>query len=315
VKFAIRQPGSLLYRSLTSPWEATLTPGESLHFARRVDALDFDYLWVSEHVIQAPALVKSMGGRFYEAVSAAAVLLGATQRVELLTYVAVLPYHNPLSYAKAIATVDLLSGGRIAMGLACGHLEPEFRALGVPFAERGARSDEYLKIMKELWTAERPRFHGRFFDFEDVVFEPKPLRRPHPPLFIGGDARPVQRRAANLGDGWIPWLTLPEELPERLAYIRGQPGMARRATPFEVYMLLADFPADDRGNLSRFRIPKRRDEVTRQLERLQQSGATGAIVHLPPGTSGLDECLEWVEWFSREIIPAFRGRERTGGEG
>ena len=305
MKFAIRQPANFLYPSITSPWEARLTPEESLRFARKVDELDFDQLWVSEHMIQVPELLGSMGPRFYEGVSAAAVLLGATQRVELLTYVAVLPYHNPVNYAKAIATADFLSGGRLCMGLACGYLRKEFEALGVPFEARGRMSDEYLKIMKELWTAERPRFHGEFFDFEDVIFEPKPCRKPHPPLLVGGDARPVQRRAANLGDGWLPWLTTPEELPDCLSYMNEQPGMQSRSSPFEVLMLLADFPPDDRFNLSRFRIPRERDEVMALVERVKKAGATGAIVHLPPGTSGLDKCIEWVEWFSQEIIPQF----------
>jgi probable F420-dependent oxidoreductase len=297
MRFAIRQPANFLYRSLTSPWEAQLSPEDSLRFARTVD---------SEHMLQVPELVDSMGPRFYEALSAAAVLLGATRRVELLTYVAVLPYHNPVSYAKAIATVDFLSAGRLNMGLAAGHLAKEFRALGVPFEERGRICDEYLRIMKVLWTEERPRFHGKYFDFEDVIFEPKPWRKPHPPLLVGGDARPVQRRAAELGDGWIPWLTLPEELPDCLAYIDEQPGMRDRSAPFEVLMLLADIPKENRLDISRFRIPRERADVIELVERLQAGGATGAIVHLPPGSSGLDECIEWAEWFSREIIPAFR---------
>jgi hypothetical protein len=114
------------------------------------------------------------------------------------------------------------------------------------------------------------------------------------------------RRAARLGDGWIPWLTTPEELPACLSYIREQPGMRERAGPFEVLMLLADFPPEDRLNLSRFRIPRERDEVEALLERVRKAGATGAVVHLPPNTSGLDECIDWVEWFSQEIIPAFQ---------
>jgi hypothetical protein len=98
----------------------------------------------------------------------------------------------------------------------------------------------------------------------------------------------------------------PEELPDCLVYMREQPGMQNRSAPFEVLMLLADFPADDRLNLRHFRIPRERDDVMALLERLQRAGATGAIVHLPPGTSGLDECIDWVAWFSREIIPEFR---------
>jgi probable F420-dependent oxidoreductase len=305
MKFAIRLPANFLYPSITSAWEAEVTPGDSLRFARRADELSFDWVWVSEHIVQIPEILPTMGPRFYEAVSAAAVLLGATEKIGVLTYIAVLPYHNPLVYAKSIATVDFLSGGRIAMGLATGHLQGEFEALGVPFEDRGRRSDEYLRVLKELWTSDRPSFHGEFVDFQDIVFEPKPVQKPHPPIFVGGDARPVQRRAAELGDGWIPWLTTPEELPDCLSYMKEQPGLRDRSRPFEVLMLLADFPPEDRLNLNRFRIPRERGEVMQLVERVQKAGATGAMVHLPE-TRNLDECLEWVEWFSQEIIPAVR---------
>lgn len=306
MKFAIRVPAIFLYPSITSPWEAHVTAADSLRFARRADDLGFDYLWVSEHIVQIPEVVPFQGPRFYEAVSAAGVLLGATSRVRLLTYIAVLPYHHPLMYAKQIATVDVLSGGRLTLGLASGHLQKEFEALGVPFAERGRRSDEYLRIMKELWTSELASYHGEFYTFENLVFEPKPTQKPHPPIYLGGDAKPIQRRAALLGDGWIPWLTMPEEVPGCMAYINAQRTKAKRTGPFEVMMLLADFPPEDRLNLSRFRIPKTKDEVMTLMERLQRAGATGAIVHLPMGTASLDACIGWVEWFAKDIIPAFR---------
>lgn len=306
MKFAIRLPANFLYPSITSPWEATLTAADSLRFARKAEDLGFDYLWVSEHIVQIPEVVPFQGPRFYEAVSAAGVLLGATQRIRLLTYIAVLPYHHPLVYAKQIATVDVLSGGRLTLGLASGHLQKEFEALGVPFAERGRRSDEYLRMMKELWTSERPSYHGQFYSFDNLVFEPKPTQKPHPPIYVGGDAKPIQRRAALLGDGWIPWLTLPEEIPDCVAYINEQRAKAHRPARFEVMMLLADFPPEDRLNLSRFRIPKSKGEVLTLMDRLQRAGASGAIVHLPMGTADFNECIDWVEWFAKDIIPDFR---------
>ncbi|MBI4518125.1 MAG: TIGR03619 family F420-dependent LLM class oxidoreductase [Deltaproteobacteria bacterium] len=306
MKFAIRVPAIFLYPSITSPWEAQVTAVDTLRFARRAEAVGFDYLWVSEHIVQIPEVVPFQGPRFYEAVSAAGVLLGATSRVRLLTYIAVLPYHNPLMYAKQIATVDVLSGGRLTLGLASGHLQKEFQALGVSFAERGRRSDEYLKIMHELWSSELASYRGEFYSFENVIFEPKPTQKPHPPIYLGGDAKPIQRRAARLGDGWIPWLTLPEEIPDCMAYINQQRAKANRTGPFALMMLLADFPPEDRLNLSRFRIPKTKDEVMKLLDRLQRAGANGAIVHLPMGTRDLNECIDWLEWFATDIIPTFR---------
>jgi probable F420-dependent oxidoreductase len=304
MKFAIRVPGNILYTAITSPWEARLSPGDTLRFARRAEELGFDWLWVSEHIIQTPERVAALGSRFFDALTTAALLLGATERIRVLTYISVLPYHNPVLYAKQLSTVDFLSGGRITPGLAVGYLEREFEILRVPCSERGRIADESLRAMKELWTSERPRFHGKYVQFEDIVFEPKPVQKPHPPLLLGGDSRPAIRRAANLGDGWLPWLTTREELPSRLAYLYEQPGMQQRSRAYEVLALLADFPADDRLNLRKFRIPRDRDEILEMTGRLREAGATGAIVHLPP-TSGLDECLEWLGGFGEEIIPAF----------
>jgi probable F420-dependent oxidoreductase len=306
MKFAIRVPANFLYPSITSPWEAQVTAADTIRFARKAEELGFDFLWVSEHIVVVPEIVPFQGPRFYEAVSAAAVILGATTRVRLLTYIAVLPYHNPLMYAKQIATVDVLSGGRLVLGLASGHLQKEFQALGVPFAERGRRSDEYLKIMKELWTEERPSYRGEFYSFENLVFEPKPVQKPHPPIYIGGDAKPILRRAALQGDGWIPWLTLPEEVPGCMAYINQQRAKANRTGPFEVMMLLADFPPESRRSLRRFHIPKTKDEVMKLLDRLKGAGVNGAVVHLPMGTTSLDQCIDWIEWFATDIIPAYR---------
>jgi probable F420-dependent oxidoreductase len=238
-------------------------------------------------------------------------LLGATQRIHALTYVAVLPYHEPIAYAKAVATADVLSGGRITLGLGVGYMRREFEALGVPYARRGHRTDEYLEAMKELWTSDRPSYRGEFVQFDDILFEPKPVQKPHPPIFIGGDSRPAMRRAAILGDGWLPWLTPRRELPACLASIHEQRAQHGRSGPFEIPMLLVDMPEENRLDMTRFRIPRTREEVLGLIERLQQDGATTAMVHLPMGTADLTECLEWVEWFAKEIIPAFRGSAGT----
>jgi probable F420-dependent oxidoreductase len=305
MKFAIRVPAVFGYPALTSAWEADLTAEGTMRFARVADEVGFDSLWVSEHIVLDPELVPFMGARFYEAVTAAAVILGATKRIRMLTYVAVLPYHHPVVYAKAISTLDVLSSGRLTMGLASGYMEREFEALGVPHKERGRRTEEYLRAMKELWTSDEPSFHGEFVSFDNIVFEPKPLQKPHTPILVGGSARPIQHRAARLGDGWLPWTTTRHELPDCLSYIQEQRAKHNRTGPFEVFALLADFPADDRLNLARYRIPRKPDEVTDLLGALREAGATGAIVHLPPGTSGLNECLDWVRWFAQEIIPRF----------
>lgn len=305
MRFAIRLPANILYKALTSPWEATLSPERAVHFAKAVDELAYDYLWVAEHIVQHPKLVPSMGAKFYEAVAAAGFLLGATQRIHLLTYICPIPYHNPLVWAKAIASVDHLSRGRLALGLAVGHLRREFEALGVPFEKRGAISDEYLQAMKELWTSDLPEFRGEFVSFGNMYFEPKPWQSPHPPLLIGGDAKPALRRAARFGDGWLPWQTTRREMKDAIAYIYDQPEVQNRTRPFEVFTLLAEIPEEDRLNFDKMRYPRHKDETVEMIGQLKDAGATGMVVHLPK-TDSYEECLDWVRWFSQEIIPLYR---------
>lgn len=305
MKFAIRLPANILYKAFTSPWEATLPPDKAVHFAREVDGLAYDYIWVAEHIVQHPKLVPSMGAKFYEGVSAAGFLLGATQRVRVLTYVCPIPYHNPLVWAKAIASVDHLSGGRLSLGLSAGHLRREFEALGVPFEKRGAICDEYLQAMKALWTSDQPEYRGQFVNFGNMVFEPKPCQSPHPPLLIGGDAKPALRRAATLGDGWLPWQTTRREMKGAIAYIHDQPAMQVRSRPFEIYTLLADIPEDDRLDFDRTHCPQHKGEIVDLIGVLREAGATGMIVHLPR-TNSYEEGLDWVRWFSQEIIPLYR---------
>jgi len=126
--------------------------------------------------------------------------------VRLGTSTLILPYRHPILVAKAVASLDQLSGGRVILGVGAGWLEDEFRAFGVPFEERGAVCDEYIAALKELWTSEQPRFEGRFCRFGPLTFAPKPVQQPHPPIWVAGDSDRAMRRAVELGDGWQPEL-------------------------------------------------------------------------------------------------------------
>ena len=123
--------------------------------------------------------------------------------------------------AKMLSTIDVMSGGRLIVGVGAGWLEEEFEALGAPaFAERGKVTDEYLQAFRELWTRPEPRFEGRFVKFADIAFAPKPVQKPHPPLWIGGESGPAMRRAAKLGDGWYPIGTNPQHPLDSLPRMR-----------------------------------------------------------------------------------------------
>ena len=307
MKFALGMPGLILYPPIASPWESEANSDDILRVARKADQVGWDWLTLSEHVVIPREMTDVMGPRFPEAVSAAAVLAGATQRIKILTYVLVLPYRHPVMLAKQIATLDFLSAGRIMLGTAVGHLEREFEVLNVPFEERGAMTDEYLRAIKELWTSPEPSFRGRYVQFEEIVFEPKPVQKPHPPILMGGNTRLAMRRAASVGDGWLPWLVTREELSACLSYIREQPGFEQRRTRFEVVVPVsspnvADYSHEIRGET---RLLSGREELLEEIGLLKEAGATAVQVP-PPRTSSVEELLDWTEWFAAEIIPCFR---------
>ena len=304
MKFGLGMPALILYPPVMSPWEPEATGADILRIARRADELGYHWLTVPEHIVMPQEMAEIMGPRYPEALAAAAVLAGATTKIHILTYILVLPYRNPVILAKQIATLDFLSGGRITLGTAAGHLEREFDMLGVPFHERGALTDEYLLAMKELWTSNEPSFRGRYVEFEKIAFEPKPVQKPHPPILIGGNSKPAMRRAAKLGDGWLPWLISRQQLPAALSYIREQSGFLE---PFEVVMPLAPLNVEDytHRELGKTRAPRSRDAIIEEIGLLDEAGATGTLV-APPRTPSVEAFLEWTEWFAREVMPAFR---------
>ena len=150
------------------------------------------------------ANVDRIGAGIYDPLVTLAVAAGATSRVRLGTTVLIVPYRNPVVTAKMVSTLDALSGGRVILGVGAGWLAEESAALGVPFAERGPMTDEYLAAMRELWTSPAPSFAGKYTQFGGLQFEPKPVQKPHPPIWVGGHGRASLRRAAEIGAAWHP---------------------------------------------------------------------------------------------------------------
>ena len=139
-----------------------------------------------------------------------------------------MPYLHPMVLAKQLATLDHLSGGRLVVGVGAGSLPEENAALGVPYDSRGAYCNEFIEVLRKLWTDERASFAGQFFSFEDIISSPKPLQRPHPPIVIGGNRPPALRRAARLGDGWHPMNCSPDGVRRRLETLCSEASPARR---------------------------------------------------------------------------------------
>jgi len=205
MRFSTGLPGINLYPPITNDWERSMQPGDYQLVARTADELGFHSLAIPEHIVIPNDMVPLMGPSWSHAMTAMSFVAGATSRIVVDSSVIVLPYHDPVVFAKAVATLDVLSGGRVRVSIGVGHAEREFEILRVPFHERGKVSDEYLDAIVELWTSDAPEFHGTYVDFADVAFEPKPVQRPHPPIWIGGNTGAARRRVTAHGDGWCPF--------------------------------------------------------------------------------------------------------------
>jgi probable F420-dependent oxidoreductase len=198
-------------------------PDSLARIAIEGEAAGYDYATISDHVVLprhiAPHYPYSDTGEFpgrsrgdrHEQLTVAAFVAGKTSRLRLVTSVTVVPHRPAVLLAKVLATIDVLSQGRLTFGIGAGWMREEFEALGLPpFAERGAVTDEYLLACRELWTKDAPRFEGRYVKFADILFEPKPVQKPYPPIWVGGESGPALRRTARLGDGWYPIGTNPQ---------------------------------------------------------------------------------------------------------
>ena len=191
------------------------TPDHVATLAGRGEKLGFEFMSVSDHIL-IPRNISSRypygemgrwedGYDCLEQLTTLSFVASQTSTARLLTSVMVLPHRSPVMTAKMLASIDVLSNGRLIVGCGVGWLREEFEAIGAPpYDERGAVGDEYIRAFKELWTSDNPSFEGKYCRFSNITFLPKPVQRPHPPIWIGGESPPALRRAARLGDAWYP---------------------------------------------------------------------------------------------------------------
>ncbi|MDG2004265.1 MAG: TIGR03619 family F420-dependent LLM class oxidoreductase [Novosphingobium sp.] len=235
---------------------------------------------------------------------AQAAIAGATEKIRLNTCLTILPFQHPIVMAKALATADWMSGGRIDVTFGLGSIKQEYDYLGVPFHERGARADEYIEAIIALWTQDRPSFEGKFVQFADVGFDPKPVQKPHVPIWIGGDSDAALRRIARFGSGWIiSYRTAPEEIPARIELIKSQPEWQDR--PFEVMYGLGTsrltkdhVPRDDPESQQDISV----QEIIDKLSWFGELGVTISAVPIPP-LADCDAYLDYAQWVIEEIKP------------
>ena len=273
--------------------------------AIKAEEMGFDSVWVTDHVI-VPHHIPGRTEIVYrhdmlEPLTFLTHLGAVTRKVSIGTSVIILPYRNPVILAKMIATADVLSQGRVIFGAAVGWMQGEFEALNAPFDNRGSLSDEYLGLLKELWTNPTPTFQGEHFNISEVTASPMPAQKPHPPVWIGGRTRRGIRRAVKFGDYWHPVQLSPEELATNAAYMRRYSDSVVRETPPGIsFRATLDFSAVANGD-PRPPLHGAAEEIISDLQQYAEAGADHAVMEIAGET--YDDIFRSMEQFMSEVKP------------
>jgi probable F420-dependent oxidoreductase len=273
-----------------------------IRLATRAEALGFDSVWASDHVFNVSYVYERIGDRpYYDPLTILSYIAAVTTRIGLGTSVLVLPYHHPMRLAKAAATLDVLSGGRVILGVGVGVIAEELNAMGSPYEERGARTDEAIAIMQALWTQAMPSHQGPVYRFSDMAFAPKPLQKPHIPILIGGVSRTAIRRAARVGNGWHPTAMAPEVLRESMRYLAEQAqAVGREAADIPVSISLPLHSA----RAGRYVLGLDPEEMVQKIHALASLGVDRMVIS--PSTGEPQKLSQVLEVMARDVMPACR---------
>jgi len=309
------------------------TPEALAILSGRGEQLGFDIISLSDHIV-IPRNFRSrypysetgefIGGGagigeasdYLELLATASFLAGHTSRVRLLTSVLVVPYRNPLITAKVLATIDVLSNGRLIVGCGVGWMREEFEAVNAPpYDERGAVATEYILAFKELWTSDNPFFEGQYCRFADVFFRPAPTQKPHPPIWVGGESPAALRRAARVGDAWYPVnnnnespLGTPKQHGEYVSRLRRYAEEAGRDPDDIDLAYLVNHPAEYLDGEAAFTTNGERrmftgapEQIAGDIEAFKSNGVRHIVLNFQ--SDDLEETLERMERFAVTVKP------------
>ena len=311
----------------TLPGRGPLATPERLGIlARKGEEFGFDSLLTGDHIlvprtINSPYPYTETGefpgapsGESMEQLTLLAFLAGQTSKIRLVTSVIIVPHRNPLVAAKALATLDVLSQGRLVVGVGVGWMREEFEALGLPpFEERGAVTDEYIRVFKEVWTEDNPSYSGKYVSFDNISFLPKPVQKPHPPIWVGGESRPALRRTAELANGWYPLgsnptfpMGTPEQLKDGLERLASYARMFDRdPAEIEIIYRTHQFQLEKNASSNGDRLPFVGDagQIAGDIHQYQDMGVGSLVLDLLRQTEDLNEVLGRMEQFADQVFP------------
>jgi len=271
--------------------------------AKSAEDLGFDSLWVSDHIVM-PDSHKGFGEVFYEPLTTLSFVAANTKTIRLGTSVIILPYRNPIVAAKMLSTLDVLSGGRVIFGIGVGWLKDEFDALSVVYKERGENTDEQIEVFKALWTEDLPDFKGKYYKFSEIKFFPKPIQKPFPPIWVGGNSDKAIIRAIRSGDGWHAVGLTPEEMVDKAQFVSESLSKEGRKK--------SDFVISLRKNLQIYKSKKKLDGrellrgtpemISKGIELYSESGVSHLIFQILGAK--IDDVIGTMEFFSTQIRPS-----------
>lgn len=284
-------------------WEHDAGGAELAAIARAADAAGFFYVAVCDHVAIPRDKAEAMSTTWYDTMTTLGFLAGITENVRLLSHVYVPAYRHPLVTAKALLTLDELSGGRAILGVGAGHVEAEFDMLGVDFASRGGRLDESIDVIRAALLDEWPVHDGDLFHVADVGLRPRPRQVPRPAIWVGGSSPPAIRRAGERGDGWLPQGNPPKKYPGMIESLLSHRRAAVGDQPVDIgalveYVHVGDATGIDVGPWSLTGSP---DEIAAGLRKWGDLGANHLQVRFP--SRSLAELLEQIEAFGADVLP------------
>ncbi len=300
VKFSFRLPNAD-YLGFPATTEAILQT------ALKAEEADFDALFVNDHVIVDNGARSEPWRNVYDPLMTLAYVAARTSRIRLGTSVLIMPYRNPVVTAKMVATLDQLSNGRAIAGVGAGWNEAEYAALGVPHRERGARTNEYLRLWKACWEPDPVSFHGRFFSFDDMHVSPKPVQQPHPPIWVGGSGQPSLRRAARFAEVWQPTPTPLPTLVSNWRYLNDVSAEIGREEPPRVRMsfrvIVSGITGVSASGSDRPPGLGTPEQIASDINRYRQEAGLEEFQLNCHECSSLQQLLDTIDALNQEIIP------------
>jgi len=305
VVYGIQLPVQSQSTIYVEDWEPSSGPTEMARIARQADESGFFYLGVCDHTAIPRRLAGAMGTTWYDTVATLGWLAGITSRVRLLSHVYVAALRHPLRSAKEFGTLDVLSSGRVIVGVGAGHVHEEFDLFGPDFEERGSALDEAIDAVAAALTDEFPVLTGRRWPAADLGVAPRPVQRPRPPIWVGGSTRPALRRAAIRGDGWLPQTAKRDELRAQMEELRSLRGEHRGGAPIAVGALAGTFHVGTpTWDLPRGTVSGSPERIAENLAELTDMGASHLQLRFP--SRSVEEMCEQMAAFGADVAPLLR---------